>query len=56
VPHLAAARRIGVEPKVIRLAGLALDIDNPRDLAAFLKLPSHTRTRALLHAAGFHMP
>jgi len=52
VPHLAAARHIGVEPKVIRLAGLALDIDNPRDLAAFLKVPSRTRTRALLHAAG----
>jgi 2-phospho-L-lactate guanylyltransferase len=52
VPHLEAAKRAGVEPKVIRLAGLALDIDNPEDLAAFLKVPSHTRTRALLHAAG----
>ncbi len=56
VPHLAAARRVGIEPKVIRLAGLGLDIDNPRDLAAFLQVPSRTRTRALLQAAGFHMP
>src|SRR5262249_380005 len=37
-PHLAAARRVGVEPKIIRLAGIGLDIDNPRDLAAFLKI------------------
>jgi 2-phospho-L-lactate guanylyltransferase (CobY/MobA/RfbA family) len=56
VPHLAAARRIGIEPKVIRLAGLGLDIDNPQDLAAFLQVPSRTRTLALLHAAGFHVP
>ena len=56
VPHLAAARRIGIEPKVIRLAGLALDIDNPRDLAAFLQVPSRTRTRALLQDAGIDAP
>jgi 2-phospho-L-lactate/phosphoenolpyruvate guanylyltransferase len=51
-PHLAAARRAGVEPKILRLAGIGLDIDNPRDLAAFLKIRSRTRTRALLQAAG----
>jgi len=56
VPHLAAARRIGIEPKIIRLPGIGLDIDNPRDLAAFLKNPAHTRTRALLRAAGVHEP
>ena len=52
VPHVEAARRIGVEPKIIRLPGVALDIDNPRDLAAFLKIPARTRTRALLDDAG----
>jgi len=52
VPHLAAARRIGIEPKIVRLAGIGLDIDNPQDLAAFLKVPARTRTRALLQAAG----
>jgi len=52
MPHLEAAKRIGVEPKIVRLAGIALDIDNPRDLAAFLKVPARTRTRALLQAAG----
>jgi 2-phospho-L-lactate guanylyltransferase len=56
VPHVEAAKRMGIEPKIIRLAGIALDIDNPRDLAAFLKVAARTRTRALLHAAGVQMP
>src|SRR5262249_613588 len=46
--QLDAARHAGLEPKVLRLPGLGLDIDNPADLAAFLKIPSHTRARALL--------
>ena len=53
-PHVEAARRIGVEPKIVRLPGIGLDIDNPRDLAAFLQVPSSTRTRALLQDAGIH--
>jgi 2-phospho-L-lactate/phosphoenolpyruvate guanylyltransferase len=52
VPHVEAARRLGLEPKVIRLAGIGLDIDRPRDLAAFLQVPSRTRTRALLEESG----
>jgi len=48
LPHLDAARRVGLEPKVLRLPGLGLDIDNPADLAAFLKIPSNTRARAFL--------
>jgi 2-phospho-L-lactate guanylyltransferase len=48
LPHLEAARRAALEPKVLRLPGLGLDIDNPADLAAFVKIPSKTRTRALL--------
>jgi 2-phospho-L-lactate/phosphoenolpyruvate guanylyltransferase len=48
LPHLEAARRAGLEPKILRLPGLGLDIDNPADLAAFLKLPSKTRARAFL--------
>jgi 2-phospho-L-lactate guanylyltransferase len=53
-PHLDAARCRGIEPTVIRLPGIALDIDNPADLAALLRLPQSagTRTRALLEAAG----
>jgi 2-phospho-L-lactate guanylyltransferase len=47
-PHLSAARRAGLEPKILHLAGIGLDIDNPADLAAFLKIPSRTRARAVL--------
>ena len=32
--HLAAARARGLEPRVMRLAGLALDVDGPEDLVA----------------------
>jgi 2-phospho-L-lactate guanylyltransferase len=52
LPHLAAARRAGIASKILRLPGVGLDIDHPRDLAAFLQIPSSTRARALLQAAG----
>jgi 2-phospho-L-lactate guanylyltransferase len=48
LPHLAAARRCAIEPTVVRLPHIALDIDTPADLALFLATPSPTRTRALL--------
>jgi len=48
LPHLDAARQAGLEPRILGLPGLGLDIDNPADLAAFLKLPSNTRARAIL--------
>jgi 2-phospho-L-lactate guanylyltransferase len=47
-PHLAAARARGIEPTVVPLPRIALDIDTPDDLARFLALPSRTRARALL--------
>jgi 2-phospho-L-lactate/phosphoenolpyruvate guanylyltransferase len=47
-PHLRAAEARGVRPTVLRLPGIALDIDNPEDLAAFARQPSVTRTRAFL--------
>lgn len=52
LPHLAAARRVGIEPTIVRLPGIGLDIDHPQDLAAFLKIPSGTRARLLLREAG----
>ena len=52
LPHLGAARRAGLEAKILRLPGVGLDIDHPRDLAAFLRIPSHTRARVMLDAAG----
>jgi 2-phospho-L-lactate/phosphoenolpyruvate guanylyltransferase len=53
-PHLAAARRCGIEPTVVRLPGIAMDIDHPADIAAFLRLPQSagTRTRAFLETLG----
>lgn len=51
-PHLDAARRAGIEPTILRQPGIAMDIDHPVDLAAFLRLPQSTgtRTRAFLEA------
>jgi len=52
-PHLTAARRSGIEPTIVRLPGIGLDIDHPVDLRAFLRTPRKpTRTLALLEAFG----
>jgi 2-phospho-L-lactate guanylyltransferase len=52
-PHLAAARRCGIEPTIVRLPGIALDIDHPADLRMFLRAPRMpTRTLALLEMFG----
>ena len=51
-PHLAAAKARGIEPHVMRLPRIALDIDTPEDLALFLATPSTTRAHALLDRLG----
>lgn len=51
-PHLDAARTCGIEPMVLPLPGIGLDIDTPGDLAAFLARPSRTHARALLDRIG----
>ena len=52
-PHLVAARRCGIEPTILRLPGIALDIDHPADLRMFLRAPRiPTRTLALLEEFG----
>jgi 2-phospho-L-lactate guanylyltransferase len=51
-PHLRAAESRGICPTVLRLPGIALDVDTPEDLAAFAALPSPTRARALLAQNG----
>jgi len=43
LPHLAAAETRGIAPSVLHLPGIALDIDNPVDLAHFAGLGSRTR-------------
>jgi 2-phospho-L-lactate/phosphoenolpyruvate guanylyltransferase len=46
-PHLITARRHGLEPDVLRLPGIGLDIDHPIDLLAFLRAKPRQPTRTL---------
>jgi 2-phospho-L-lactate guanylyltransferase len=48
LPHLAAAKRLGIEQVVVKLPRVALDIDTPGDLALLLRERAPTRTHALL--------
>ncbi len=54
-PHLMAARAAGIEPAIVRMPGIGLDIDHPADLRAFVNARPHrpTRTLALLERFGF---
>ncbi|HEV2301729.1 MAG TPA: 2-phospho-L-lactate guanylyltransferase [Stellaceae bacterium] len=51
-PHLRAAEERGILPTVLRLPGIALDIDNPQDLRRFARIERDTRTRGLILAQG----
>lgn len=46
-PHLAAARSLGIEPTIVKLPGIGLDIDQPEDVHALLEATPHRATRAL---------
>jgi 2-phospho-L-lactate/phosphoenolpyruvate guanylyltransferase len=49
LPHLAAARRAGIEPTIATgLDGIALDIDCGDDMIALLRTPRSTRARTVL--------
>jgi coenzyme F420-0:L-glutamate ligase/coenzyme F420-1:gamma-L-glutamate ligase len=61
--HQGEAEARGLSWATLRLARVAVDIDEPEDLAAFLGFPGETRTRALLAEFGlmhrlpaFHRP
>jgi 2-phospho-L-lactate/phosphoenolpyruvate guanylyltransferase len=47
-PHLAAAQATGKACIVLRLPGIALDVDNPEDLQRLLAQPGETRTQRLV--------
>jgi 2-phospho-L-lactate guanylyltransferase len=47
-PHLAQAKACGIEPVVLRLPRIALDIDAPDDVALLLADRARTRAHALL--------
>jgi 2-phospho-L-lactate/phosphoenolpyruvate guanylyltransferase len=53
-PHLAAARRQGLQPLTIRLRGIGTDIDHPPDLRMFLRSTdmAGTRTHRYLRRLG----
>ena len=46
-PHLDAARRHGIEPVVVKLSGIALDIDRPEDVHALLRATPALPSRAV---------
>ena len=46
-PHVQAARQQGIEPAIVRLPGIGLDIDHPVDLLAFLRARPRRPTRTL---------
>jgi 2-phospho-L-lactate guanylyltransferase len=48
--HCSAARGAGIMPTVLASEDAGLDIDRSEDLAAFLAIPSATRSRAFLAA------
>jgi 2-phospho-L-lactate/phosphoenolpyruvate guanylyltransferase len=47
-PHLRTAEAHGIQPNVLHLPGIALDIDNPEDVVSFMRTESPTRAWALL--------
>lgn len=50
--HLAAARALHLEPTIVSLAGLGLDVDDPDDLAALLAAGPATESGRLVAGWG----
>jgi 2-phospho-L-lactate guanylyltransferase len=50
--HLAAARALRLEPKIVSLSGLGLDVDDPDDLAALLAAGPATESARLVAGWG----
>ncbi len=48
-PHVAAARRRGIEPTIVRLPGIGCDIDHPADLARFIAMAANSSSGALAY-------
>jgi 2-phospho-L-lactate guanylyltransferase len=46
-PHQAAAKATGKPCVVLKLSGIAVDVDNPSDLQELISLPGETRAQAL---------
>jgi 2-phospho-L-lactate guanylyltransferase len=46
-PHLASARVAGITPQILRLPGIAMDIDHPADIVRFARIPEAKGTQTL---------
>lgn len=57
-PHLAAARKAGIEPTVRECRGIATDVDTPEDVERLLRRDPTARARATryLHSIGHRPP
>lgn len=53
LPHLATARALGVEPVIVRLAGIALDIDHPADLRALRRNATGLKSASVILVRGW---
>ncbi|MFY9909041.1 MAG: 2-phospho-L-lactate guanylyltransferase [Candidatus Sulfotelmatobacter sp.] len=53
-PHFAAAQATGKSSVVLRLPGIALDVDNPADLRQLMSLPGNTRAQRLIRHWGIN--
>jgi 2-phospho-L-lactate guanylyltransferase len=51
-PHHAAAQATGKPCLVMKLPGIAVDVDNPPDLEELLSLPGETRAQRLARKWG----
>tara|TARA_B100000029_G_scaffold224637_2_gene222513 strand:+ start:1102 stop:1806 length:705 start_codon:yes stop_codon:yes gene_type:complete len=51
-PHLDAAWQVGIEPQIIEVPNLALDIDTPEDLEVLVNEPERSRAQEYLLEAG----
>jgi len=51
-PHIASARRAGIEPRIVRRAAFGLDVDTVGELAEVATRALGTRTGALLESSG----
>lgn len=52
VPHVERAKALGVIPAIVKRPGLALDIDTPDDLRAFLEAPIDGHSHRFLLATS----
>ena len=51
-PHIASARRAGIEPRVVRNTAWGLDVDTVEELAAVAGRAAGTRTGRFLESSG----